>query len=156
MPHLVLALLGPLQVTVDGRPATGFSSAKVRALLAYLAVEADQPHPRDSLTALLWPDWPDGHARNNLRQALANLRAVLGDASASCPYLLISREMVQFNRASDHTLDVAAFERGIRARAAGEEREEEAIDAWPGAWGCTEVPFWRVSRCPTAPPWSNG
>jgi DNA-binding SARP family transcriptional activator len=59
MAHLLLALLGPFQVTLAGEPVTSFESDKVRALLAYLAVEADRPHRRESLAGLLWPDWPE-------------------------------------------------------------------------------------------------
>jgi DNA-binding SARP family transcriptional activator len=44
----------------------GFESIKVRALLAYLAVEAKWPHRRKALAGLLWPDLPDETARTNL------------------------------------------------------------------------------------------
>ena len=71
MPQLVLRLLGPFQAMLDERPITGIESNKVRALLAYLAVEADRPHSRDELIGLLWPEQPDVTARANLRQALA-------------------------------------------------------------------------------------
>ncbi len=53
MSHLALRLFGSFQATLDGRPITGFESNKVRALLAYLAVEADRPHSRDELVGLL-------------------------------------------------------------------------------------------------------
>jgi DNA-binding SARP family transcriptional activator len=109
MVHLSLALLGPLEVRLGERLVTAFESAKVRALLAYLAVEAQRPHPREALAALLWPDWPDRAALTNLRNALANLRACLGDGQANPAYLLITRETIQFNRASDHDLDVATL-----------------------------------------------
>ena len=65
-----LSLLGPFQATLDGQPVTGFKSNKVRALLAYLAVEADRTHRREVLAGLLWPDWPDRDALDNLRYAL--------------------------------------------------------------------------------------
>ena len=71
MAHLALHLLGPFQVLLDGQPVSGFESAKVRALLAYLAVEADRPHRRETLAGLLWPHRPDRVARGNLRRALA-------------------------------------------------------------------------------------
>ena len=109
MAQLSLALLGPLLVTRDGQPVTGFESAKVRALLVYLAVEADRPHHRDALAGLLWPEQSDQAARTNLRQALANLRQTIGDRAAAPPFLQVTRATVQFNRAGDCTLDVADF-----------------------------------------------
>jgi DNA-binding SARP family transcriptional activator/predicted ATPase len=109
MHRLSLFCLGPFQVTLDGQPITTFKSVKVRALLAYLAVEADGPHPREVLAGLLWPDWPDRGALANLRSALSDLRRAIGDREAFPPFLLISRDTLQFNAASDHRLDVAAF-----------------------------------------------
>jgi len=66
MPQLGMELLGGFRVTLDGAPLTTFESNKVRALLAYLAAEAQRQHPRESLAALLWPDWPDRAALSNL------------------------------------------------------------------------------------------
>jgi DNA-binding SARP family transcriptional activator/predicted ATPase len=109
MRQLSLSCLGPFQVTLDGQPVTTFKSVKVRALLAYLAVEAGRPHPREVLAGLLWPNWPDRDALVNLRSALSNLRRAIGDREASPPFLLISRDTLQFNAASDHRLDVAEF-----------------------------------------------
>jgi DNA-binding SARP family transcriptional activator len=109
MRHLSLSCLGPFQVTLDGQPVTTFKSVKVRALLAYLAVEASRPHPREMLAGLLWPDWPDRDALVSLRSALSDLRRAIGDREASPPFLLITRDTLQFNVASDHRLDVAEF-----------------------------------------------
>jgi predicted ATPase/DNA-binding SARP family transcriptional activator len=109
MAQLMFSLFGPLQATLDGVPIAGFESQKVRALLAYLALEAKRPHAREALAGLLWPDQSDQDARNNLRQALANLRQALGDQRATSPYLRITRDTVQFNRTSDHQIDVVAF-----------------------------------------------
>src|SRR5947199_237865 len=75
MAHLSLSLLGRPQARLDGVAVAGFESQKVRALLAYLALEADRPHARDALAGLLWPEQPDHDARNNLRQALVQLAA---------------------------------------------------------------------------------
>ena len=47
-----------LQVEAAGIPVTAFASDRARALLAYLVTEADQPHRRDKLAGLLWPDSP--------------------------------------------------------------------------------------------------
>jgi predicted ATPase/DNA-binding SARP family transcriptional activator len=109
MPHLAISVLGNLQVTLEGRPVAEFESNKVRALLAYLAVESDRPHSRDELMALLWPNRPDRTARNNLRHVLPNLRQAIGDATAQPPFLSITRDSIQFNSNSDYSLDVATF-----------------------------------------------
>lgn len=109
MTHLSLAFLGSFQVAVDGAPVTAFESDKVRALLAYLAVEAPQPQRRQALIGLLWPDMPERSARHNLSQVLFNLRQVIGDTQAQPPFLLVQRDVLQFNLASRHTLDVAQF-----------------------------------------------
>ena len=109
MAHLTIRVLGVLQVLLDDVPVQSFESDKVRALLSYLAVEADRPHSREALIGLLWPDCSEEAARHNLRQALFNLRFALGDHTARPPYLLISRSSIQFNQASDYSLDLALF-----------------------------------------------
>jgi DNA-binding SARP family transcriptional activator/predicted ATPase len=95
---------------LDQAPVTGFESDKVRALLAYLAIEAGRVHARDVLAGLLWPNRPNRDALSNLRYALYDLRNVLGDRSAEPPFLLVTRRTLRFNRESDHRLDVATFE----------------------------------------------
>ena len=113
MTRLALSFLGGFQAALGGRPLTEFKSNKVRALLAYLAVEADRPHRREALAGLLWPEWTDRDALSNLRYSLASLRKTLGDRSATTPFLLITHDSVQFNQASDTWLDVAELERQI-------------------------------------------
>src|SRR5689334_17336921 len=105
MAHLSLALLGPLQITLDGAPVTGFESDKGRALLAYLALEAERPHRRAALAGLLWPERPERAAHHNLNQALSNLRQAIGDRTTSGPFLRITAETIQWNTASDADLD---------------------------------------------------
>jgi len=107
--HLKISLLGPIQVTLDERPVTGFKSNKVRALLAYLAVEADRPHRRETLAGLLWPDWPEREAMSNLRYSLSDLRRTIDDRAADPPFLLITRDDIQFNAASDYWIDITDF-----------------------------------------------
>jgi DNA-binding SARP family transcriptional activator len=65
---------------------TSFKSNKVRALLAYLAVEVDRPHRREVLAGLLWLKWPDQDALSNLRYALSDLRQAIGDHSTQFPF----------------------------------------------------------------------
>ncbi|MEZ4836011.1 MAG: hypothetical protein R2873_29110 [Caldilineaceae bacterium] len=77
MPRLSLSLLGGFSVRVNGEPFDDFATDKIRALLAYLAVEADRAHPRAVLATLLWPDYGDSDAMRNLRQSLYRLRLAL-------------------------------------------------------------------------------
>src|SRR4051812_6614900 len=99
MARLALALLGSLLVTLDESPVTGLAYDKVRALLAYVSMETEQPLSRDVLAALLWPDQPSESSRGNLRKALATLRQALGDQAAQTPFLLSTRDTIQFNHA---------------------------------------------------------
>lgn len=131
MAHLSLSLVGPFRVTLDGTPCTDFKSSKVRALLAYLAVEADRLHPRETLAGLLWPDWPDRDALSNLRYALSDLRRTIGDRESDPPFLLITHTTLQFNTASDHWLDVAAFNEMVTDPSAVD-RLEQAVDLYRG------------------------
>ncbi len=140
MARLSIRLLGPLQIKLAGEPADDFESDKVRALLAYLAVEADRPHRRDVLAALLWPDWPDRAARKNLRNALSNLRQAIGDRTSSGdrhatpPFLLITRDTIQFNAASNHWLDVRAFTAAVEAEPPAVPHLEEALALYRGSF----------------------
>ena len=76
-----ISVLGPLGITVDGRPAR--IPKKARALLAYLAL-----HPpgtfvtRERFADLLWPYQGSEQARHSLRNCLMELRRALGPASA--------------------------------------------------------------------------
>jgi len=106
---LSLLLLGPFQAT-SGEVAIPESRAKrIEALLAYLAMEAAYPHRRERLVGFLFPELPDGQARTNLRQTIKRLREAIDD-NPDQPYLLITRESIQFNQSSEHFLDTVVYE----------------------------------------------
>ena len=115
MTQLVLTFFGTFQAVVNDKPVTAFRSDKVRCLLAYLALEAGQPHNRESLAGFLWPDHPQATAQNNLRVSLSRLRAALGDQAAVPAWLAITHRTLGFNSASNHWIDVAQFLRLIEA-----------------------------------------
>jgi DNA-binding SARP family transcriptional activator/predicted ATPase len=110
MDQLQLSLLGYFQALVDGTAVADFSTDKIRALLAFLAVEANRPHRRDSLATLFWPDWDNAGARNNLRLSLHRLRQTLDAAAEGLSEGLLdaTRDTVQVNKAALN-LDVARF-----------------------------------------------
>ncbi len=103
---LQISLFGGLAIDQNGEPVTGFISSKVPALLAYLAV-ARCTHQRDALAGLLWGEMAEADARNNLRQALSNLRKLVG------PHLVITRTTAAFPGDAPYFLDVEQFERHL-------------------------------------------
>lgn len=109
MAHLLIWLLGPFKTELDGERLSGYRSDKVRALLSYLAVEAHRPWGRSILADLFWPDLTEQAALSNLRNALSNLRRVLGDSSSISPFLSVSPDTIQFNTGKHVWLDVNAF-----------------------------------------------
>jgi DNA-binding SARP family transcriptional activator len=73
---LEVSLFGPPRIALDGVPMP-IERHKTLALLAYLVVTR-QPHGRDALAALLWPDLGPGHGRAVLRNALLDLSHAIG------------------------------------------------------------------------------
>ena len=91
---------------------------KLRALIALLALAPPAGWPRQRLAALLWGDRDEEQARGSLRQALAELRRILGES-----VLLADREMVAFDPAILRS-DAVEF---ARLAAAGELAEAAAL-----------------------------
>jgi DNA-binding SARP family transcriptional activator len=80
-----------------------FKHRKAIGLLAYLAVTG-QPHSRDTLATLPWPDHDGSSARANLRRALSPLKRNLGNQA-----LVIDQDQVGLNPRTELGLDVDAF-----------------------------------------------
>jgi serine/threonine protein kinase/DNA-binding SARP family transcriptional activator len=80
---------------------------KAMALLAYLAVTS-QPHSRDALAALLWPEYDQSGARANLRRDLSRLKRALGDQA-----LLVEQAHVGLAPQLELHLDVAEFQQRL-------------------------------------------
>jgi DNA-binding SARP family transcriptional activator len=74
---VVAMTLGPLEVTVAGRPVLRWNSLKARAVFQYLLIHRNRPVRRDVLMELQWPDHTHISARNNLNVALHSLRNTL-------------------------------------------------------------------------------
>ncbi len=108
MPHLSLTFLGSIQIILAGAPVA-LRTDKERALLAYLAIESDRPHRRDTLASLLWPNQPDGTAHANLRQSLYRLRRSIETNAGDPSFLDVSANSIQFNSQGDYALDVQEF-----------------------------------------------
>ena len=119
MDSLHLSFLGRFACTQQNSPITRFRSDKIRALLAYLAIEVETPHRREALATLLWPDSPQRAALSNLRKSLHRLRQTLDahEEGLSAAVLTITRQSVQLNKTAV-SLDVTQFEETLRQIAA--------------------------------------
>ncbi|MFQ5983539.1 MAG: BTAD domain-containing putative transcriptional regulator [Woeseiaceae bacterium] len=119
---------------------------KTQLLLAYLALNAGQRHPRDKLAALLWQDRPEEQARHSLRQCLFTLAKALGDDHP--PLILADRNQLSLD-SKRVDVDVWQFERHVAADSpedlqraaalyggdllAGLTFDEDSLDAWCAA-----------------------
>ena len=122
MSRLTLSLFGGFEATYEGKNVREFRSNKIRALLAFLAVESGRPHARDSLATLLWPEMSSSDARRNLRNSLSRLRRSLGNPLKD-RLLDIGRQQVQLDDGY-LDLDVRNFRR-LLAETAGHDDEQE-------------------------------
>jgi DNA-binding SARP family transcriptional activator len=136
-----LRLLGPFEARLGAGLPLAFSTRRSQALLAYLALRPGRAHSRERIAALLWDQVPEARARQNLRQALSELRRVLKGSSA----LTITRDAVALRQ--EHVdADVTAFARLLAEKGAdaleralalyrgelleGLELEEPAFEEW--------------------------
>jgi len=92
---------------------------KARSLFAYLVTYCHQPCSREMLAELFWPERPGDRALRSLSTALWQIRRIL----PSSDYLLTDAQTARFDPASDHWLDVAAFER-LASRAGAKSADE--------------------------------
>lgn len=74
---VAVGLLGPLQVSVDGRPVE-LPAGRLRALLAVLALSTRQAVSVDRLATAVWGEEPPGDPRANVQTNVKRLRRVLG------------------------------------------------------------------------------
>jgi len=112
---LEIRLLGGFEVHREGMPVRGFESRRVRALLAYLATQAERSFSREHLRDLFWPQAEEVRARSNLRQALYNLRSALGSKEDSHSPLLIDHRSVRFVLSEETWVDVCSFSSAVAA-----------------------------------------
>lgn len=105
MPLLQISLFGGIQIQFDGQPVT-LAYDKVRALLAYLLIEAHQSQRRETLAGLLWPEQAEKEARHSLSQALLKLRQAIAPHSV---VIVADRHTVGLNPSAQFELDTAVF-----------------------------------------------
>ena len=129
-----IAVLGPLQVSVDGRdvPVTG---ERLRGLLIALALAAPRPVSPSALADCLWPEDAPADVANALQSLVSRLRRVLGGAasirqSPAGYSLAIAPEDVDVHEFTRLTRSAHAALTTAPARAA--ELAAEAVGLWRG------------------------
>ncbi len=114
-----LQTLGRLRFEGEGS-ATLSSRRKELVLLAFLARRGAKPLARAEAAALLWQDRDEHRARQSLRQALLELRRLVGEGLVVEPeHVLLAERTVE--------LDANAFERDVEAG-----RLDAAVTRWEG------------------------
>ena len=115
---LRVSLLGEQVITGAG---PGARSSRAVALVAFLAVHAGSPQPRQRIAGLFWPDSTDAQALTNLRRELHQLRQVLGDE----PSLVVTSTDLCWRDTGTCHVDLRAFalerEAALAAAARGDD-----------------------------------
>lgn len=88
-----LLLFGGFELRSHDGSLEGFSYVKMRALLAFLAMEVRE-HSRETLAELFWPDNDLTTARGNLRRTLADLRRALPKQYGE--WFLVTKNSIRF------------------------------------------------------------
>ncbi len=122
-----LSLLGEFGCLTDAGDPVSLPSRRACALVAYLAINAAEPQPREKLADLLWCESSHPQAMTNLRKTLSRLRASPSDCLRRC--VVIDGAHLSLAR-DDVDVDVIAFEAG--AQLATPESLENALSLYRG------------------------
>ena len=126
-------ILGPLEVA-DGDEIVALASAKQRALLAILLLNANQVVSSDRLLDELWGEQSPESGRTALQVLMSKLRKALGDTGV----LLVTRPPGYLIRLERDQLDLRRFERLVEEAGAADPpvaagKLREALALWRGS-----------------------
>jgi len=120
--RLEFAVLGPLQMSIDGAPVP-LGTPKQRAVLAMLLINRNSPVGVERLIAALWEESPPSGARASIHSYVSNLRKLLSGAGIDPRGVLAAAPPGYRLSAPDNTCDhgrfVAEKTAGVHAAAAG-------------------------------------
>jgi DNA-binding SARP family transcriptional activator len=98
-------ILGEQAVTDSATGTILTRSPRTVALIAFLAIHAGSPQPRQRIAALFWPDSTDAQALTNLRRELHHLRQTLDGESA----LVVTSRDLCWRDSETSRVDVRTF-----------------------------------------------
>ena len=148
VPTLELRLLGGFELRC-GHEAVPIHSGRIRSLLAWMALNADQPQPRTRVASLLWPESREGQARTNLRNLIHQLRRAFPEIEH---YLDVDGGELAWLLGAPLSMDVQAFERALALAREGSgdgnrlELLEQAIALYRGPLLPDEYAPWVLSE----------
>ncbi len=133
---LLLHTIGDLRLESESGDVVS-RRGKPLVLLVYLARHAPRPVPRAELATLLWGERGEARARQSLRQALLDLKRVLGDTlevgqdAVGLHPGAVELDMIAFERELDAGEDGKALARVHGEFLAGaDDRAEPALSLW--------------------------
>ncbi|MGD1346763.1 BTAD domain-containing putative transcriptional regulator [Mycobacterium seoulense] len=138
--RLELALLGPLEMSVDGA-LVALGTPKQRAVLAVLLMNRNSPVAVDRLITALWADEPPSGARASIHSYVSNLRKLLGTAGIDPRVVLAAAPPGYRLNIAESDCDIGRFiaekTAGVHAAAAGKFEEASqhltaALAEWRG------------------------
>ena len=95
---------------VTNNTAINLGSRKANALFIYLAIESPQSFSRSHLAGLLWSDFSEDRARQNLRQTMLRMHKATSEILGDKPLLIPMRDQITINPQINLWVDVLAFE----------------------------------------------
>ena len=126
-----IRLLGPLELRLDGGDVA-LGGAKLRSVLAMLALQANRPVSADALTEGLWGEQPPASAAKTVQVYISRLRKLLDGADAE----IVTRGRTYELRVSPAFVDALRFEALVTAAAADGSSAAgtaaEALALWRG------------------------
>jgi hypothetical protein len=135
-------LMGRLRLCRGDGISLPVQGQKATVLLAYLAYHGRQPHSREGLIELLWPEADLEEGRHNLRNQLHLLRELLGGHEGQAQALLIAERSTVHLAPGAFSTDVAEFQAALKAAAQAAELSQRVrgLEA--------AVALYRGSCCP--------
>jgi peptide/nickel transport system substrate-binding protein len=131
MPATDVRLLGPIEVTLDGRPIE-VAATKQRAVLAMLALRPNAVVSVDELIDGLWGESPPATAVKQIQQYVSQLRKALAGGDME----IVTRGHGYELRARADAVDVGCFERLADAAVRGDgdgSAARSALALWRGS-----------------------
>jgi|GEM_PF-1727904 len=106
---LLIDLIGPVQLSYQGRPFEFRAPDRTLALLAYLLLHRDQELTRDRIAFALWPDLPEADALVKLRNHLYYLLKTGLPKGENTPWVLSDKRYIRWNPAAPAQIDLDEF-----------------------------------------------